>query len=330
MGLFSRFKRGFKKLIILLLILGAIAVGVITFTTFGGSKLFAKKGISVIIDTDSGNGIDDLVAVSRAIIAPEIEVIGVTSTQWSLSPEAGDSSVKTSQQINELLLANFGLADSIPHPMGASEMLWYFGDPVPKPSPAAEFIIDKTKSLKRGRKIDIVALGAMTNIASAVMMNPDIASKIRVYCLAMQYDPKSRIWNKNEFNTRSDLNAMDYLLNNPDIEMHIMTATTSEVFRVSKTDTEELMKGKGAAWDFILSRWEQEFPDSSECDMRDVTLIEAMIDPELVKEIPALTPPENKQRSVNVFTYLNKELMLADYESAVMKNIRKHRNEKAK
>ncbi len=326
MGLFSRFKRGFKKLIILLLILGAIAVAVITFTTFGGSNLFGKNTTPVILDTDSGRDIDDLFAVSRALIAPELEVIGITSEQWNLQPGAGDSSVMVSQRINEQLLANFAHTGTA-HPVGASRILWYSGNPQPRPSPAAEFIIKKAMNLKKGKKVSIIALGAMTNIASAVMMNPDIASKIRVYCVAMKYDPKSRIWNKNEFNTRSDLDAVDYLLNNSEVEMHIMTAITADALRFIRTDTEDLMKGKGTAWDFLLSRWTKKFPDQTNHIMRSVTLIEALIDPELVKEVPALTPPENKQRSVNVFTYLNKELMLADYESAVMKYIRNHQDE---
>ncbi|HYW95904.1 MAG TPA: hypothetical protein VE870_09980, partial [Bacteroidales bacterium] len=88
-----------------------------------------------------------------------------------------------------------------------------------------------------------------------------------------------------------------------------------------------LMKGQGPGWDFLVNRWDQKFPGSREWVMWDVSLIEALIDPELVKEVPALSPPENRQRTINVYTYLNKELALADYESAVMKYIRNHKPE---
>ncbi len=323
MGLFTHFKRGFRKFVIFLLILGAIAIGVITFTTFGGAKLFRKNSTQVIIDTDSGNEIDDLYAVARAIISPEIDVIGLTSEQWSFHPEAGDSSVQVSQRLNVQLLKDLGRLD-IPHPIGSADMLRYWDKPVPQPSPAAEFIIEKAKSLKRGQRLNVITLGAMTNIASAIMMAPEIAPKIRLYSMALKYDPQSRVWNKNEFNVRNDLDAVDYIFNS-DVEMHIMTATTSSVFRFNKAKTEDLMKGKGPVWDFLVNRWQEKFPGFQDWTMWDVSLIEAIIDPDLVKEVPALTPPENKQRSVNVYTYLNKELMLADYESAVMKYIRNHR-----
>lgn len=327
MGLFTRFKTGLRKLIILLLILGAVAVGVITFTTFGGSKLFKKNSTQIIIDSDSGNEIDDLYAIARAIISPELDVIGLTSAQWSFHPQAGDSSVEVSQRLNVQLLKDLGRLD-IPHPIGAAEMLRYWNEPEAQPSPAAKFIIEKAKNLKNGKKLNVVTLGAMTNVASAVIMDPKIASRLRIYAMALKYDPRTRIWNKNEFNVRNDLDAVDFLLNNPDIEMHIMTATTSENLRFNKSEVEKLMKGKGPAWDFLVERWNQKFPANQECVMRDVSLIEALIDPELVKEVPALSPPENKQRSINVYTYLNKELMVADFESAVMKYIRNNNGEK--
>ena len=327
MGIFTRFKAGLRKIIILLLILGAIAVLVITFTTFGGARLFKKNVTQIIIDTDSGNEIDDLYAVVRAIISPDLEVTGLISEQWSFHPEAGDSSVQVSQRLNEELLKALGRTD-IPHPVGASDMLRFWDKPIPQPSPGASFIIEKVKSLKKGKKLNIVTLGAMTNVASAVMIDPEIASRIRLYSMALKYDPKSRIWNKNEFNVRNDLDAVDYLMNNSEVEMHIMTATTSSIFRFNKAKTENLMKGKGEVWDFLVNRWEQKYPEFQDWIMWDVSLIEALIDPDLVKEVPALTPPENDQRSINVYTYLNKELMLADYESAVMKYIRDHREEK--
>ena len=293
MGIFTRFKKSFRKLIILLLVLGGIAVLVITFTTFGGSKLFSKNVTQVIIDTDSGNEIDDLFAVARALIAPELEVIGITSEQWSFHPEAGDSSVQVSQRLNIEILKALGRTD-VPHPMGASDMLRFWNEPVPQPSAAATFIIEKANALKKGKKLNIVTLGAMTNVASAILIEPKIAPKLRIYAMAFKYDPKTRVWNKNEFNVRNDLDAADLLLNNSELEMHIMTATTSQIFRFNKTDTRDLMKGKGPAWDFLLHRWDEKFPEFADWIMWDVSLIEALIDPELVKEVPALTPPENK------------------------------------
>ncbi|MCF8381218.1 MAG: hypothetical protein K9H49_16720 [Bacteroidales bacterium] len=46
-----------------------------------GDKILKSKTIKVFIDYDSGNEIDDLYAITRALIAPELEVIALSCDQ---------------------------------------------------------------------------------------------------------------------------------------------------------------------------------------------------------------------------------------------------------
>jgi hypothetical protein len=39
------------------------------------------------------------------------------------------------------------------------------------------------------------------------------------------YEPSRRVWNKNEWNTKNDLDAMDILLDTKGLELHVMPAT---------------------------------------------------------------------------------------------------------
>jgi inosine-uridine nucleoside N-ribohydrolase len=321
MGLYSRFKKSFKKAVIFLLILGGIAVLVITFTTFGGKNLFGKKAVEIIIDSDSGNEIDDLYAITRALSCSELEVKGLISSHWSFHKEAGDSSLFMSQTLNERLLELMGKT-SLPHPSGANDKLWYFGNPVPNLSPASSFIIQKAKEAEQGKKLNIVCLGALTNVASAIIADPAIAPNIRLYCMGFNYDAKSKTWNKNEFNVKNDLDAADYLLNKEDLEMHIMTASASKSLRFSKEETRKLMNQSDSIGKFLTQKWDDRFPEFSEWIMWDVALIEAIINPDLVKTEQVLAPPENKQRSVRVYTAINNELMKASYWSGIMKSQR--------
>ena len=320
--MFKNFKRSLKRAIIFILVIGIISVIVITATNLFGDKIIKAKTTRILIDADSGNEIDDLFAISRALIAPELELVGLTSAHWEFHPEAGDSSMEISQELNEKLL-NYTENSAIPHPRGALGMLRFWGDPVPNSSKAAELIIAKAKEVSGKGKLNVVTLGAVTNLASAIIMDPEIIPKIRVYSMALQYDPQGRIWNKNEFNVKNDLDAMDLLLNTEGLEMHIMTATTSSKYTFTKEETRKYFYGKGQPWEFLHEKWEQRFPRNETWIMRDVALIEAIINPDLVKSEQVLTPPENLQRTVNVYTALNKEMMLADYWSAVNKNIRK-------
>ena len=218
---------------------GIIVSVVITFISYG-KKIKRPETVSMIIDSDSGNEIDDLFAISLAIIDPKIDLIGLSSAQWNMHPNATDSSVYVSQKINEELLS---LHDTlgIPHPLGASEQTGYWGDTKPISSPAASFILEEAKKLRYGKKLNVVTLGAVTNLATAIMTDTTIAKKIVWYGMALKYDNKTRVWDKNEFNVRNDLDAMDYLLNREGLETHIMTATTSRSLKLGKVETFDLI-----------------------------------------------------------------------------------------
>jgi hypothetical protein len=78
---------------------------------------------------------------------------------------------------------------------------------------------------------------------------------------------------------------------------------------------------------FLTQKWEERFPEFNEWIMWDVALIEAIINPDLVKTEQVLAPPENKQRSVRVYTAINSELMKASYWSGIMKSQRQNEKE---
>jgi len=197
MRFFSRLKREIWKVIRGILILGVITSIVITIVTYG-KKINRPESVSMIIDSDSGNEIDDMFAISYALIDPKIDIIGLTSVQWNFHPEGGDSSVYESQQINEDLLKHSDRMD-IPHPIGASEPTGYWGDTKPVASPAAHFILEEVEKLEFGKKLNIVTLGAVTNLASAIQMDTTIVPKIRWYGMGLKYDDRKQVWDKNEF-----------------------------------------------------------------------------------------------------------------------------------
>lgn len=325
--MFSKIKKSIKRTFLFILFLGVIVLVVMTTTNLFGDRLFAPEAIKIWIDADSGNEIDDLYAISRALIAPELEVIGISSSHWEFHPDANGRSLEISQELNEELLLLFNKSD-LPHPAGAKDMLRFWGDPIPSPSAATEAIIQQVKILPKKEKLNIVTLGALTNVASAVLMDPTIIPKIRVYSMIGKYEIKTRVWDKNEFNARNDLDAFDILLNTPDLEMHIMTATTSRQLVFTKNEVDKYLKGKKGPWDFLVNKWEERFPEFDTWVMWDVALIEALIDPDLVKEEQLLAPPENLQKTVKVYTGLNKEMMIADYWAAVNSHLRSEKNNK--
>lgn len=311
MGFFSRLKKEVWRVVRTLIVVAIVISVVITLISYG-KKIKRPDTISMIIDSDSGNELDDLFAISMAIIDPKIDITGLSSAQWNMHPRANDSSVYVSQNINEDLLS---LHDTlgIPHPLGANDQTGYWGDTKPIPSPAATFILEEVKKLSYGEKLNFVTLGAVTNLATAIMLDTTIVKKIVWYGMALKYDEKTRIWDKNEFNVRNDLDGMDYLLNREGLETHIMTATTSRSYIFEKIETNDMIKGRGAEWDYLLDRWQEIAPESREWIMWDLALIQAIMHPDLVTEKEVSTPAENVSRKIYTYTWMDEKKMKREF-----------------
>lgn len=81
--------------------------------------------------------------------------------------------VDESQRLNEQILKALGRSDIV-HPMGADRQIgrgWGQGDA--RDSEAAQAIIQSVNSLPEGEKLDILAIGAMSNLASALILAPE-------------------------------------------------------------------------------------------------------------------------------------------------------------
>ncbi len=319
MGFFSRLKREIWKVIRGILIIGLLISLLITVITYS-RKISRPEDVSVIIDCDSGYGIDGLFAVSYALTHPKIEVTGLTSAQWNFHPEGGDSSVYASQQANEMLLQLHDRKD-VPHPLGAARPTGYRGNAKAIPSPAAAFILEETAKLNHGEKLNVVTLGAVTNLASAILMDSTIIPRIRWYATGLRYDDRAKVWNKNEFNTRNDLDGMDYLLNREGLETHIMTASVSAAYLFEKTETFDLLANRAPRFTYLVKQWKEKMSDNQNNKMHDLALIQAIMHPDLVTEKDIWTPAENHRHRIYVYTWIDEQKMNREYRKLIRKSL---------
>ena len=129
--------------------------------------------IRVIIDTDAGCEIDDQYAIALALLCPErFEIEGFVSCQWG-SPDTLDKSVEEIERV----LEKAGMAGKYPVKRGSAPIQWW---DIPEESEGVDFIIERARAADAGNPLFVVALGASTNIASAVMKEPAIADRVSV------------------------------------------------------------------------------------------------------------------------------------------------------
>ena len=282
----------------------------------------------VWLDADTGNETDDVYAIVRLLNDTSVSVTGLSSAhfnnadliafdKWNQYNTKDINTVKISQQLNEEILQLCGKMN-ISHPVGADRQMGRaWGGEEPRNSAAAEQIIAAVKMLGANEKLDVISLGALTNIASAIALDTTIIKKIRCYLLGASYNTEKKYWDKSDFNIRNDLNAFDYLLNNPSVEMIVMPVTTAAPFRFRRDDLYAIFDSKIPVLQYLKQRWKDTNPDDTARTLWDVALIEAYLHPLLTMIKKVNTPLENTPRLIKVFTKIDAVKMTSNYLASI-------------
>ena len=164
------------------------------------SKLQVPKGpVDCVLDTDTYNEIDDQFALSFMMKHEKFNVKALYAAPFfnnnSTSPE--DGMEKSEAEIRKLL--DF-LGETREVFAGSRQFLQ--DEQTPFVSPAAEDLCRRAMAYSPEKPLYVVALGAITNIASALLMKPDIADRIVIIWLGGH----ALHWpNTREFNLRQDV-----------------------------------------------------------------------------------------------------------------------------
>ena len=136
----------------------------------------AAERIPVVLSTDVGNEVDDQWAIVYLLTQPRFDVKGLLSAHApTLSPPAGRTAYRILRSVVEEHLA---MRDHPPLLEGASEPLEDIRTPVA--SPAVDFLLRASKDYSPDRRLNVLAIGAITDVASAILRDPSITSRIRV------------------------------------------------------------------------------------------------------------------------------------------------------
>lgn len=291
--------------------------------TISTACLLAQKQ-KVWIDADTGNEMDDLYAIVRLLKAPSIDLVGLSSAhfnypdmlvmdKWNGYDTKTLITVVESQRVNEEILQALHRMD-LPHPMGANRQSGRsFGQENYRDSPATQAIIALARQLPAGEKLHVITLGPLTNIASVLMMAPDILPRLKVYSLGAWYNPKTKVWNKSEFNVRNDLNAFDYVLNLEGLDITVMPLEAAWPFKFQREETYQNLNENIPIEKILEDRWKEHNPQDATRIMWDLALAEAYLNPELAQIKAVKTPPENTHRKVNVYVKIDEKKLAADF-----------------
>jgi len=270
----------------------------------------AQDKTPVILDADTGNEVDDLYAIARILIEPSWNVLAVNATHWQTSHWAESQSMENSHRINQYLLGHMGL--SIPTRRGGVARMYDWGDQA-QHSAAAYGIIKDAKAMPEGEKLTVIALGALTNVASAIYIDPSIESRIRLYWLGTNYDFDEGILNTTDFNSVMDIQALHTMLQS-DVEMHVMPHSVALAMDFTFAETEAALSGKHPLGDYLVERWHTHLDGLRKHRwIWDLALVAAMIHPEWAESVTITTSKDYGSKAITYYKSIDGEAVKAEF-----------------
>ncbi|MDO6438668.1 nucleoside hydrolase [Cyclobacterium sp. 1_MG-2023] len=286
-----------KKLIFLSL----ITVLAYSQTLNAQSKLFfgtketvptiPEKGeqLKVIIVSDASNEIDDVWAISLALMHPDrFNILGFVGSNYDHTQNGiGPKSIETSVKTIETILQKAGLEGKYPVYPGGHPMQYEF---TPSKAEGIDFIIEKAMECSPEDPLWIIGLGSPTDLASAYLAEPRIKDRVIMFWHARTENTWP--YRAHNYNIKGDIHASRMMFHAPfpliifDTGTHLNAGTLEE--------TELNIKPYGDLGEYLYDyRFKSDYYMRVDKGYFDLGDIAALVDPEIAKwqviECPTVT-----------------------------------------
>lgn len=214
------------------------------------SRLLPPAGkVRMVLDTDTYNEVDDQFALVHALLSPDrlsVEAIYAAPYFNNRSTGPADGMEKSYEEIHRLLeKLNWPQRDFV-----------YRGSPAyldaslqPVESAAARDLVARAMASPDDDPLYVVAIGAITNVASAVLMEPKIIEKIVVVWLGGH----ALHWpNTREFNLKQDVPAARLLFDCGVPFVLIPCMGVVSHLHTTIPELEAYVSGRGAIGDYLV------------------------------------------------------------------------------
>ena len=208
----------------------------------------------IVLDTDTFNEVDDQFTLAYAALSPEhikLEAVYAAPFHNARSTSPADGMQKSYKEIFNVLRL---LPAHTPTPevfLGSDR--WLVPNEGPVESPAAIDLVERGMDSPLDNPLTVVAIAAPTNIASALLMEPRLADRIRIIWLGGNplYWPTAY-----EFNLKQDLTASRLLLAKSKHFTLVPCINVAQHLRLTTPDLRENLPEDGGLGDFLRQRFD--------------------------------------------------------------------------
>ena len=208
--------------------------------------------IDIVLDTDAYNEIDDQFAISYMLKSPErFNIKAILAAPFlnsrSTSPEEG--MVKSYEEIHKLLEL-LGMSE-LKEQVYCGSRKYLSDEKTPVISPAASYLAELAKEYSPEKPLYVVAIGAITNVASALLLNPDIRENTVIVWLGGhgEHIPTPGC----EFNMQQDIAAARVVFGSGVPLVQLPCVGVVDAFSSSKYELTHWLRGKNALCDYLLA-----------------------------------------------------------------------------
>lgn len=210
--------------------------------------------IGVVLDTDTYNEIDDQFALAYLLCLAEgtdakisIEALCAAPFHNAKSENPEDGMEKSFQEIHHILelMGKRKYAGLV----YKGSRKWMTDEKTPVPSEAAEKMVELAMKHSPDRPLYVVAIGAITNVASAILLNPEITDRIVVVWLG----GNAHEWPDNrEFNCQQDVAAARVVFGSGAALVQLPCAGVVSSCRTCAGELEMFLRGKNRLCDYLV------------------------------------------------------------------------------
>ena len=215
-----------------------------------GPPLEAGKLPRMVLDTDAYNEIDDQFALAHVLLSPDkvsLEAIYAAPFDNSRSDGPGDGMEKSYEEIERIL----DLLGQTKVPVRHGATRWLTGNRPAENIPAVDDLIKRALS-NTDSPLHVIAIGAPTNVSTALLLAPEIAHRIVVVWLG----GNSLSWpTAAEFNLQQDLTASQLLFDSGVPLVHVPCLNVADHLITTLAEIEKYVRPAGRVGDFLATRY---------------------------------------------------------------------------
>jgi len=210
-------------------------------------NLIVPEGkVDVVLDTDAFNEIDDQYAIAYLLKSKEklvTKAIYAAPFFNAKSVSPADGMEKSYQEILKMLSI---MQESVDVYRGSAAYLENENTPVL--SEAARDLAERANAYSPERPLYVVAIGAITNVASAILLNPKVAENTVIVWLGGH---AHHFRDTAEFNMRQDVAAARVVMQSGAAFVQLPCQGVVSAFTLSKPEIECWLKGKNPLADYL-------------------------------------------------------------------------------